>query len=364
MKENQVDIIDVAREVWTKRRTVIYSVVVAIFLGLLIAIFSPEKFESRAVILPQTEEKADLGNLGGLASLAGMNLGSMMGTSSGIRTKLFPMIIDSYPFLNEMVHTSFDYEEEKEPVSFYEKEMRESNPGVLSLIKKYTIRLPWTIKNAISGKDSITINLGTNPAFDVIVLTEDEVELFETARDMIEVDIEIETGLVTISCSLEERVLAAQVTRRTVELLQNYIIEYKTQQARQELEFIKERLEEKRAEFEKNREAFFQYRDRNRNVLIERTDIKYQELNDSYNIAMGAYQNLAQQREQAEITVKKETPAFSIIEPAKVPVKRSSPRRGAIMIVTTFLGGIVGIGIVLMKMRLRGFKKAWKEKEE
>ncbi len=364
MKENEIDIIDVAREVWQKRRTVIYSVVIAILFGLLIAIFSPEKFESHAVILPQTEQKPDMGNLGGLASLAGMDLSSMMGASSGISSDLFPMVVNSYPFLNDLVHTSFDYEKEDEPATLYEKEIEDSTPSVLGLIKKYTIRLPWTIKNAIVGRTPIVTKLGEKPSFDVIPLSEDEEELFEEVRDMIAVDVNIETGLVTVYCKMDERILAAQVTQRTLELLQKYIIEYKTEQARGNLEFIKERLDEKKAEFEQKREAFLQYSDRNRNVVEERTDVRFQELSDAYELALEVYRNLAQQREQAELSVKKETPAFSVIEPAKIPVKRDSPRRGAIMIVTTFLGGIVGIGIVLVNMGLQRFKKAWKEKEE
>jgi hypothetical protein len=61
-------------------------------------------------------------------------------------------------------------------------------------------------------------------------------------------------------------------------LLQKYIIEYKTRQATQNLEFIEARLKEKKAEFETAREAFFEYRDRNRNIIEDLTNIRYQEL--------------------------------------------------------------------------------------
>lgn len=151
----------------------------------------------------------------------------------------------------------------------------------------------------------------------------------------------------------------AQVTQKTVELLQKYIIEYKTRQATQNLEFIEARLKEKRAEFETAREAFFEYRDRNRNIIEERTNIRYQELSDAYNLASQVYQSLAEQKEQAEIAVKKDTPAFSIIEPVKVPIEKSAPKRSMIMVISVFLGGFLGIGLVFLLMLWNKVKSIW-----
>jgi len=357
IKDDEIDLIALAHTIWDNRKTIWYSIVVAVIIGLMIAIFSPVKYTASATILPQAEGKT---GLGGLASMVGINLGSMMGSASGIQPDLYPKVINSYPFLNELVHQPFDFEEEDAPKSIYEQRLQDSIPGFGVTVMKYTLRLPWTIKNALMGEDKkISAGVAGQSAIDVTRLSEEETEILKSMTEVVTVSVDDETGLVTISTELDEPLLTAQVTQKTVELLQKYIIEYKTRQATQNLEFIEARLKEKKAEFETAREAFFEYRDRNRNIIEERTNIRYQELSDSYNLASQVYQSLAEQKEQAEIAVKKDTPAFSIIEPVKVPIEKSAPKRSLILVVSVFLGGFIGIGLVFGGMVWGKMKEAW-----
>ncbi|WP_010664254.1 Wzz/FepE/Etk N-terminal domain-containing protein [Marinilabilia salmonicolor] len=360
IKDDEIDLIALAHTIWDNRKTIWYSIAVAVVIGLLVAILSPVKYTASATILPQAEGKTDLGGLGGLASMAGINLGSMMGSASGIQPDLYPRVINSYPFLNELVHQPFDFEEEDDPKSIYEQRLQDSIPGFWASVMKYTLRLPWTIKNALTGEDKrISAGVVGKSTIDVTRLSEEETEILKSMSEVVTVSVDNETGLVTIGAELEEPLLTAQVTQKTVELLQKYIIEYKTRQATQNLEFIEARLKEKKAEFETAREAFFEYRDRNRNIIEERTNIRYQELSDTYNLASQVYQSLAEQKEQAEIAVKKDTPAFSIIEPVKVPIEKSAPRRLMILIISVFVGALLGGGLVFGGMEWRKMKEAW-----
>jgi uncharacterized protein involved in exopolysaccharide biosynthesis len=361
IKEDEIDLMALAHTIWDNRKTIWYSIAVAVVIGLMIAIFSPVKYTASATILPQAEGKTDLGGLGGLASMAGINLGAMMGSASGIQPDLYPRVINSYPFLNELVHQPFDFEDEEQPISVYEKVVKDSIPGVGSTLKKYTIRLPWTIKNALFGnKDEEFVgDIQGKSAVDVTKLSQEELIAIGSFSDVITVEVDNKNGLVSIATEMREPLLTAQVTQKTVELLQKYIIEYKTRQATQNLEFIEARLKEKKAEFERAREALFEYRDGNRNIIEERTNIRYQELSDAYNLASQVYQSLAEQKEQAEIAVKKDTPAFSIIEPVKVPIEKTAPKRSLIMVVSVFLGGFIGVALVFGGMVWGKIKEDW-----
>jgi capsular polysaccharide biosynthesis protein len=338
IKDDEIDLIALAHTIWDNRKTIWYSIAVAVVIGLLVAIFSPVKYTASATILPQAEGKTDLGGLSGLAGMAGINLGSMMGRSSGIQPDLYPRVINSYPFLNELVHQPFDFEEEDAPRSIYEKRLQDSIPGLGATIMKYTFRLPWTIKNALMGEDK-KIDPGVSGQFIVEVtrLTKGEAGILNSMIAVLTVTVDDETGLVTIGAEMEEPLVAAQVAQKTVELLQKYIIGYKTGQATQNLE----------------------YRELNRNIIEESTNIRFQELSDAYNLASQVYQSLAEQKEQAEIDVKKDTPAFSVIEPVKVPFEKSAPKRSVILVVSVFLGGFIGIGLVFGLMIWRKLKESW-----
>jgi len=78
-------------------------------------------------------------------------------------------------------------------------------------------------------------------------------------------------------------------------------------------------------------------------------------------IANGIYQQLAGQLEQAKIQVKRDTPAFTIVEPVTVPIEKSKPRRTMILIIGVFLGGVVGSGLIYVNTFLFKLKKKWNE---
>ena len=105
-----------------------------------IVCLTPVTYRASAVVLPQADSKSNLGQLGSLASLAGVNLGAMMGDGAGIQPELYPNVVNSYPFLKELIHTPLNYEGEPTPISFYEKELADSVPGFGATVLKYTLK--------------------------------------------------------------------------------------------------------------------------------------------------------------------------------------------------------------------------------
>ncbi|WP_430934134.1 Wzz/FepE/Etk N-terminal domain-containing protein [Saccharicrinis sp. 156] len=356
IKDDEIDLIALIKTIWEGRKTIYYTVGVCVFIGLLIAFLSPAKYTASATLLPSSEKKAS--NLGGLSSLAGMagiNLSSMMGQSSGIPAEIYPQVVNSYPFLNEFIHEKFHFEDYAEPISIYDYVVADTIPSLGSLIVKYTVRLPWTLKDAVfsTTKEKRYVDYG------VLNMSEEEQKAWEYGLSIFSISVDEETGLVRIKTKVNERVLAAQYVQTGVELLQKYIINYKTQQVRENVEFVTERYIEKKLEYEQTQLAFFDYKDAHRNVISERIDPEFQRLNDAYDIASTVYKNISQQLEQAKIAVKEETPVFTVLEPAIVPYEKSSPRRMMILVLSAFLGGIIGSGIILGRLAWDNVKNKW-----
>src|SRR5680860_56138 len=103
-EEDEIDLIALAKTGWEGRKTVIKMVLIFMALGLFIAIFSPKEFTASTTIVPASDSKKIGGNLSGLASLAGINLGSM-GGEGGISPTLYPQIVNSIPFQKELLQT-------------------------------------------------------------------------------------------------------------------------------------------------------------------------------------------------------------------------------------------------------------------
>ncbi|MCU4165501.1 Wzz/FepE/Etk N-terminal domain-containing protein [Carboxylicivirga caseinilyticus] len=353
IKDDEIDLIALAKVIWEGRRIIYYCVGIAIFIGLLIAFLSPAKYTVSATLLPSAEKKmSSMGGLGALAGMAGINLGSMMGQSTGIPAEIYPQVVNSYPFLNELIHEKFNFEEYEQPVSIYEYVVNDTIESFSSQIAKYTIRLPWTIKEAIFSRNE---NKTTTTDFGVLNLSEEEVMALESVKELIQIEVNQETGLVSLTVESREPIVTAQYVQKAVELLQQYIIAYKTKQSRENLKFVQVSYEEKKAEYESLQKNIFNYKDRHRNLVSERLDPEYQRLSDAYELSSSIYNELAKQLEQAKIAVKEETPAFTILEPAKVPIEKSAPKKKIILVLSVFLGGFIGVCFVFGKLIWNNF---------
>ena len=91
------------------------------------------------------------------------------------------------------------------------------------------------------------------------------------------------------------------------------------------------------------------FRDQHQNISSRLFKNKLSHLESELASASVVNEELAKQIEQARIQVSKGTPVFTIIDPVVIPNHRTSPRRTLIVVIFTFLGGVLGLGYTLAK---------------
>ena len=114
------------------------------------------------------------------------------------------------------------------------------------------------------------------------------------------------------------------------------------------LDFVQERFGEAKRSFEDVQSRRAKLRDANMNTSRYTARTELERLDAEYALAQSIYTSLAQQVEQAKISVKETTPVLTVIKPVTVPYKKSKPQRAMILLAFTFLGAIVGMGCVLL----------------
>jgi len=361
--EDEIDLIALAKTAWSGRKIIIRAVILCAVLGVVIALLSPKEYTASTTLVPQLSSGSSRsGGLSSLAAMAGFNLNLNQGTSE-LSPTVYPQILQSVPFQLELMQTPFTFPEVDQPISLYEYYTEYSKPGALSLIKKYTIGLPFVILKAIRGEpeeDSIP----ANDSSQTIKLTLEQEKVRKGIEEKVSLETNDKEGYIVLSTNFSDPWLAAQVARKAQQLLQQSITEFKIEKAQAELDFIKSRLEEKKQDFEKAQAALAEFRDRNKNVTSALAQTEQERLQNEYQLAFDVYSSLAQQYEQAQIKVKEDTPVFSVIKPVTVPLERSKPKRSMIVIIWVFLGGLAGIGIVFGKHYWPTLKKRWNEEEE
>ena len=349
---DEIDLIELLKKLWIRKLTIFYSIIAGGCMGLLIAILTPNMFSSSTSIVPQISGETKVGgNLSGLAALAGIDFGSV-GTSEELSPYLYPLLVESVPFQLELMHSEFNYEDSKEPVSYFKYQTEIKTLSILEVFKKYTIGLPFLIIEAIKGEEKM-MGFDLSGSKNIYKFTKDEAEVSKILTQNISIDINDKENFIVIKSTSPEPLLSAQLTEKVTELLQKYITKIKIAKAQENLVFLKERMKEKEINFKEVQQKLAKFSDRNKNVVSVISSMKQQNLQSEYSLAFGVYSELAKQIEQAEIQVKKDTPILTIVQPVQIPDEKSSPKRLLILIIWTFLGGVLSCGWILVESPLK-----------
>lgn len=358
LEEDEINLIALTKEFWSHRKFVMKVVFVFVLLGLLYALQSKNYFTASATIVPVTEGKSIGGNLGGLASLAGINLGGIGNEGGNISPELYPEITSSVNFRLELLNTKMKVAESDSLVTYeyYFEELY--SPELFGILKKYTVGLPGLIIQALKKSETGYVSKADNT---MVKLTKKQFDLLEQLGQQISLNVNDKEGFVSLSITMPEAEAAAQMTLRAQELLQEYVLQFKTQKSKEQLTYLEERFQEKEKEFEQKKLKLALFQDRNNNINSAVARTKLLQLQSEYDLSFTVYSELAKQLEAQRLQVKKDTPIFTIVKPVTIPHEKAGPKRSLILIGFTFLGFIISLAYIYLKSLLPDFKKEWEE---
>lgn len=365
-QEQEIDLIALVKRLWAKRIFVIYVTAGFMVLGLLVALFSKKEYTASTIFVPQTSQQRGGSSISSLASLAGINLGQMGGDM--LSPTVYPQLLSNVDLIKELMYTPVKFEEWPEKITLYDyyTDPEYNKMTFFGAVKKYTIGLPGVIIGAIKGKDEENVDAAGLDG--LAVYTEREYQCKKVLSDLISVSINDKDGYIELSVRMPEAVAAAEVATTVFNLLEKYVTEYKIEKAKATLDFVNDRFNEAKEDFEQKQLAYAKFRDANRGQLTATAQITEDRLRKEYDMANTIYTELARQKTQVELQVKEDTPVLSVVQPIVVPFERSKPRRAIILIAFTFLGGCLGcasvFGLDFIKNQGSSWPRGWKTEKD
>jgi len=338
---NEIDYMQLLQKLWQARKTIIIGLGIGAVLGVIVAFILPKQYRVVTTMLPQSESEGGIGKLSSLASLAGFDL-DLSGGESDISPVIYPQIVESAPFMLELMNTPFTFKAVDHPVSLYEYYYSIKKPSFGELVMKYTIGLPGLLKKSMK-KEPVSVEAKEGYPQ---VLTKEQEALMLSLKGQISLSVNKKEGYLTLTCVFEEPLLTAQVAEKSQELLQKYITAYKTNKSKDQLAFIEQRYAEKKDDFIKAQNRLASFQDRNMHVSSASAMTELDRLESEKDIAFAVYSELAKSLEQSSIQVKRQTPVFAIIKPVVVPNDKFKPQRAKIVILLTLLGLIVSAALI------------------
>jgi len=366
-EENEgIDIKAIIGKLWAGRKTIFITLGIFIALGILSAISMKRTYSVSTIMVPQMGSAKSSG-LSDLASLAGFDLGGST-NSSELSPLVYPKIVNSVPFRLRLMHTPMHFNKCDTAISMLDYSLGEfDKPTIMEVIKKYTIGLPGVIIKAISGDKKNDVPMVVMPPdttgkMKPIVVSPDEQKMLEVFGQFLSLDVDKKEGTITLVAHGFEPIQTAELALRAQQLLQEEVTRLRVEKSQSELEYIQARYNEAKEESDRYQAALAGTTDRYQDVVTTTANIGKQRLQSKYNVANAIYMELAKQLEQAKMQVKRDSPIFAIIQPVTVPMKPDNSRAKTV-IVWTFLGFVLGCGIVIGKDYWKKFRATFKKEK-
>ena len=336
VEESSIDWQDLLSKAWKGKKFIITVTVVFMFLGLISALTMTRLYTSKVTLVPELGKStsSSLSSLSSMLGLGGMTMGS---SADAYHVTVYPEVVASTPFIAKM----FD--------------MRVTDPkkGIDTTLIGYLTRERFSIGNVIGYVTKPIFSLFSNKEeetkgneLNLFHLTKEQDRIVKTMNKAIQVDVDKKTGETTIQVTMDNPVIAATVADTVCKHLREYIVEYRTRKAREDLENYKKIADESYQRYLKASKAYAYYQDHNRGLILNAVISEGSRLSNELQIASQLYQQMKLQAEMARGKVIDEKPVFAIIQPATVPLLPQNSR-AKVLLIWTFVGFVLSCAWVL-----------------
>ena len=313
---DEIDLIGLLKIAWNGRKQIIVISFVFVLIGVAAALLSPVIYSSSTTFINSQTESSPNSGLSGVASLVGINLGGL-NSGSEIPATMYPQIGESIEFKRALLDSYID--------------------------EKQQIKLEDFLADFNAVEKTVTEN--NNPLF----ISKYEDELFNVINDVISISVNQKDGFVTISANMPESEYAANTCINARDILQKTVINSRIKSAKQKLDYSEQQLASKRIEFEEIQNKLAYFNDSNLNLVTSSVINEREKLEAEFQIINAVMIELSKQVEQRKLQVSEDTPVFSIVKEASMPVKRSSPKRTQMVLIFGFIGLVTSISYTLAK---------------
>ena len=304
---------------------------VAFILAAIYALSLPNFYNCTVKLSPEMGGRKSTSGLASLASSFGVNLGTSGAGTEALFPTLYPELMNSVDFKTSLFDVPVTIEGDKE-----DGEKDRTMPYYDYL--KDEQKSPWW-SAAMKAVFSIfkSQNSKLKEKVDPFRLTMEQTNIVNAINRNVVCDVDKKTMVITISVTDQNPVICATMCDSVKTRLQKFITDYRTSKARVDLEYNKKICEETKARYEKARQKYAEFMDSNQDIILQTVRQKQTDLENDMQLHYNAFQQAATQYLAAEAKVQQETPAFTTLQSATVPVGKAGPKRGQMCLIFVFL---------------------------
>lgn len=348
--KSSVDFVKIYKDL-LKHKKLYYKVLPAAFLlAVFYSLSIPNYYSCTVKLSPEMSSSRVSSGLMSLANSFGFNMGKSsggMGTEALFPT-LYPDLVNSTDFKISLFPVPVTIEGNKKEgipdrtMSYYDYLVNEQKKPWFSAI----LGAPGKLVGWVLGlkKDTTEVK-----EVDPFRLTKKQALVVKAINRKIVCDVDKKTMVITINVTDQNPVIAATMADTVKTRLQKFITDYRTNKVRVDLEHYNKIYAETKARYEEARQKYSEFVDANQYIILQTVRQKQTDLENEMQLQYSAYMQTAQQVVTAEAKVQEETPAFTTLQSATVPVRKAGPARSKMCLMFLFLSFIGTSAWILYK---------------
>ena len=322
----QIDVTAIIKAMIKNRKAYFIGLPVSFILSILIIMCVPRHYKSTAKLAPELSSFSS-GSLGELASSFGFDIGSSSSNEDAIFPELYPDLIESNDFLTSLFDVKVKSLDGSINTSYYDYlATKQEYPGWTKVTNR--IKLLFAKRDTTSRTSSIV-----NP----FRLTKRQDQIARSIANKVSCTVDKKNYVISISVEAQDPLICATLTDTVQARLQQFITDYRTSKARKDLEYYQKLCSDAKIKYEKVRQAYGSYADANNDIILESYKLKENDLENEMQLLYNNYTALQAQVQQARAKLTLQTPAFTTLQSASVPLKPAGPKRMLFVIGMTFL---------------------------
>lgn len=293
----------------------------------IIAFSLPKVYTSSVSLAPEFSQGLSLsGNMGAIASMAGINLGNLGGDEDAFYPELYPEIVGSTDFLEDLMTVK----------------VTTDDASLTTTLEDYLTNHqvePWW-GTAVKGLRSLLKSKEEGKNYDMADpkrITEERLQMLKGLSSCIVVKLDAKTSIIDIQVTMQDPYVAACMVDTVSARLQAYIFRYRTNKAKQDMEYLGKLQRDAYEEYQDASKQYAEYVDSHQNIFMERFKTKAEYLENEMSTKYQVYNQLLQQYIMAQAKVQARTPVYNVLQSSYVPVKKSAPKRIVIILLCEFL---------------------------
>ena len=348
---SEINLVTLVTKLWKKKKFILKVAVIGFIVGLIIAFSIPEEYTATVILTPDSQS-SNSGTIGSLAALAGVNINK--GTENALTSpNLYPSILNSTTFLKGLFNIQVRENDTEMSLYTYIREYQKIPWW------KHITRAPFKLSTSLfSSPDSPPrTNTGIDSTATVSSIPDSyisrpDLSVIDELRGRFSVDYDKKTGITTVEVTMQSPEISSFLADTLTSYLQSYIIEYRTQKARMDLEYTEKLYEESKEDYYKAQANLAAFIDGNMNLVSASYRTTQEKLQNEANLTYSIYNQTTQQLQMAKIKVQNTTPVFTIIQPAVQPFLPVKPNIN-IIIIGVLLLSFIGAAIWILKKDIK-----------